>query len=256
MRLIPFPRRHRILWLVAIVLGVSAWGSWLAATGRTPGYGSQFDTTPAAAEPAAHQIDGAMPRVEPPEAPQEGSGPASLTGPTPAQVSHAAEIPPAGFTAGGDAVDFVLANMTDPLTFASAVAATVFTSRPDVAFGARVEAVMAVAALPPLGSPTDLHADLIAFAPDAGLGSSGAGISFSADSVAVSPWGSARINQLHLPDGAFAIDVTGHQLIDVTGHEPVSVAVTAGMTGACPPALTQCELDRIFPRTVAAELEQ
>jgi hypothetical protein len=256
MRLNPFPRRQRILWLVAIVLRVYACGAWLAATGRTPGYGSQFDSTPAAEEPAAHSIDGLMSRVVQHEAAQEGPGPASITGPAPAPVSQSAEIPPAGFTTGRDAVDFGLAGMTDPLTFASAVADTVFTSRANVAFGVRVEAVMAVAALPPLGSPTDLHADLLAFAPDAGLGSSGAAISFSADSVAVSPWGSARISQLHLPVGAFAIDVTGHQLIDVPGHDPVSVTVTVGMTGACPPALMQCELDRIFPRTVAAELEQ
>lgn len=256
MRLLPFLRRHRILWLVAIVLGVSAWGSWLAATGRTPGYGSQFDTTPAAAEPATHQVDGATLRIEQLEESQASFAPIGTSGPLPAPVSSAAEIPPAGAATSGDVVDFGLANMTDPLTFASAIAEAVFTSRPGVAFGARVEAVMAVAALPPLGSPTDLHADLLALAPDAGLGTSGARISFSADSVAVSPWGSARINQLHLPVGAFAIDVTGHQLIDVPGHDPVSVVVTAGMTGACPPALTQCELDRIFPRTVAAELEQ
>jgi hypothetical protein len=32
--------------------------------------------------------------------------------------------------------------------------------------------------------------------------------------------------------------------------------VTVGITGTCPPALTQCEIDRIFLRTVQQALQR
>lgn len=113
---------------------------------------------------------------------------------------------------------------------------------------------MAVAALPPIGSPAELAADLRRFDPDPVTRFGGGKVTFFADSVEPSPWAAARLDRLGLPAGSFAIDLTGSQLLTLPGHQPVSVSVTVGITGACPPALTQCEIDRIFPRTVAQEL--
>lgn len=144
--------------------------------------------------------------------------------------------------------------MTDPLAFARAVARTVLTYAPGTDLAARTNAVMAVAAFPPIGSPTELAADLSGFDPDPQARYGGGTETFVADSISPSPWAAARLDQLGLPAGSFAIDVMGSQLLTLPGHQPVSVSVTLGITGACPPALTQCEVDRIFPRAVAQEL--
>lgn len=144
--------------------------------------------------------------------------------------------------------------MTDPLVFAGAVADVVLSYAPGEDPEARADAVLAVAALPPIGSPQELAADLDRLAPTPALGSSGATVEFAPDSVTPSAWAASRMDQLRLPLGSFAIDVTGTQIVTVPGHDPVSISVTIGITGACPPALPQCEIDRIFPRTIAQEL--
>lgn len=144
--------------------------------------------------------------------------------------------------------------MADPLGFAREVADVLLTFSSGRDLGARTDAVMAVAALPPIGSPSELAADLSGFDPDPVVRYDGGTTTFVSDLITPSPWAAARLGRLGLPAGSFAIDVTGSQLVTYPGHQPVSVAVTVGITGACPPALTQCEIDRIFPRSVAAEL--
>ncbi len=264
MQLIPLPRRHRVLWLIAAVLAVSAWGSWLASTGRTPDYGNGFANVPlstSAAAPVARPAD--VPDVA------ELLMTSSAAAPTPkagAVRGHSTTtgswaVPSKSAARSHGSADGVavsspasLAGTTDSLTFARAVARTVLTYSPDVDLGSRTTAVMAVAALPPIGSPSELAADLTSFDPDPVTRYGGGTITFIPDSITPSTWAAARLDQLGLPAGSFAIDVTGSQLVTYPGHQPVSVAVTVGITGACPPALTQCEIDRIFPRTVAQEL--
>lgn len=266
MRLLPLPRRHRLLWLIAAVLAVSAWGSWLASTGRATDYGDGFahvPFSPSASVPAAR-----APGV--PDVAQRlvTSAPASPN-PTTAAVSARSTVAPSvrspsaseamsGAAAPGVAASLPadLAGMTDPLVFARAVAHTVLTFSPGMDLGARTTAVMAVAALPPIGSPSELAADLSGFDPDPVARQGGGTVTFAPDSISPSPWAASRLDQLGLPAGSFAIDVTGNQLVSLPGHQPVSVAVIVGITGACPPALTQCEIDRIFPRTIRQELEQ
>lgn len=144
--------------------------------------------------------------------------------------------------------------MTDPVDFARAVADAVLTFAPGTDLDARADALMAVVALPPIGSPAELTADLRRFDPDPVTRYGAGTVTFIADSIAPSPWATGRLHRLGLPEGSFAIDVTGNQLLTLPGHAPVKVSVVLGITGACPPALVQCEIDRIFPRTVAQEL--
>jgi hypothetical protein len=264
MRLIPLPRRHRVIWIVAAVLGVSAWGSWMASSGRTFDYGSGATSL----APAATPIPTSTPVTAMPDAAVVASVP--LTGMTdPAAGLHPQSSAPrlvvvADRPTGraGDAGASVvvaaprpdLASVEEPLVFAGAVADVVLSYAPGEGPDARADAVLAVAALPPIGSPQELAADLDRLAATPALVSSGATVEFAPDSVAPSAWAASRMEQLRLPLGSFAIDVTGTQIVTVPGHDPVSISVTIGITGACPPALTQCEIDRIFPRTIAQEL--
>lgn len=253
-----------MLWLIAAVLGVSAWGSWLASTGPTPDYGSGFAHAP-------FSQSASPPVSRPPGVPDVAellmTSPSAGPHPTTAAVKVAGSVsdPASAPTTSAKRTDGAatalsvsspaeLAGMTDPLAFARAVADTVLTYSPEVDLGARTNAVMAVAALPPIGSPAELAADLRRFDPDPVTRYGGGTVTFAAGSVEPSPWAAARLDRLGLPAGSFAIDVTGNQLLTLPGHQPVSVSVTVGITGACPPALTQCEIDRIFPRTVAQEL--
>jgi hypothetical protein len=261
MRIVSFPRRHRALWIAAAVVGFAAWGSWLASTGRATDYGSGFAHVPFAATAAASVSPAlSVPRlVEPPM-----TSPSAVPRPAAAAASadaagHGAPAGPSTHEASGTAVadrpvSAGLAGITDPLVFARAVADTVLGYPAGQDHAARVDAVMAVTALPPIGSPEELAADLGQLAPAQALTASGATVSFLSDAVTPSAWAASRIEQLRLPPGSFAIDVTGSQVVTVPGHDPVTVPVTIGITGACPPALTQCEIDRIFPRTVAEEL--
>jgi hypothetical protein len=264
MRLVPLPRRHRVLWLIAAVLAFSAWGSWLAATGRTPDYADGFAHVPLSTSVAApvSRTPGVPDVAEllmtsSPAVPRPTAVAArvhSTAAGSPAAPATSAARP--GGSAAGVAVSppADLAAMTDPLAFARAVTRTVLTFSQRVDLAARTAAVMAVAALPPIGSPSELAADLTSFDPDPVTRYGGGTITFIPDAITPSPWAAARLDRLGLPAGSFAIDVTGNQLVTYFGHQPVSVAVTVGITGACPPALTQCEIDRIFPRTVAQEL--
>lgn len=260
MRLIPLPRRHRALWIVAAVLGISAWGSWLASSGRTFDYGSGATSLAPAATPT--------PGASTPDVAVVASMPSTgMTDLAAEPYPHTsapglvviADRPTAG--AGDDEGSVVvaaprsdLAGVTDPLVFAGAIADVVLSYAPGEDPEARADAVLAVAALPPIGSPQELAADLDRLAPAPALVSSGATVEFVPDSVAPSAWAASRMDQLRLPLGSFAIDVTGTQIVTVPGHDPVSISVTIGITGACPPALTQCEIDRIFPRTIVQEL--
>ncbi len=262
MRLIPFPRRHRALWLIAAVLGVSAWGSWLVATGRSPDYTSGYTVFPATQAAAPVSRPSSLPDVADLLATPSAAAP-DPTATAAAGVSTAGRSParPVASKSAGVAESSVpvsasanLTGMTDPLAFARAVAVMLLTYSPETDLDARAGVVMAVAALPPTGSPTELQADLTRFSPDPVLSYGGATVTFAADAVAPSPWAATRLAELRLPAGSFAIDVTGNQLLTLPGHQPVSVSVTVGITGACPPALVQCEIDRIFPRTVAQEL--
>lgn len=267
MRLVPLPRRHRALWIVAAVLGIAAWGSWLASSGRTFDYGSGATSL----APAATPVPTSTPVTVMPDVAVVASVP--LTGMTdpaaePYPQSSAVSAPglvvvadrPTGRAGGAGASVVVaaprsdLAGMTDPLVFAGAVAVVVLSYAPGEHPEARADAVLAVAALPPIGSPQELAADLDRLTPTPALVSSDATVEFAPDSVVPSAWAASRMDQLRLPLGSFAIDVTGTQIVTVPGHDPVSISVTIGVTGACPPALTQCEIDRIFPRTIAQEL--
>jgi hypothetical protein len=254
-----FPRRHRVLWIVVAVLGISAWGSWLAESGRTIDYGSGFASNPSASS--------ATPTAGGSRASRAPS--AGMTGPSTGQDPLATGIqrpglvvagPPrsggddSGTTAASTASRSVLAGVTDPLVFARALAGVVLSYGPGDWPDGTADVVLAVAALPPIGSPQELAADLKRFTPDSALDSDGATVTFTADSAIPSAWAASRLAELGLPAGSFVIDVTGTQIIAVPGHDPVSVAVTLGVSGACPPALMQCEVDRIFPRTVAQEL--
>jgi hypothetical protein len=261
MRIVPFPRRHRALWIIAAVVGFAAWGSWLASTGRATDYGSGFAHVPFAATAAASVSPApSVPRlVEPPmtspaAVPQPAAAPASAEAARPGAPAGPSTREPSGTAVAGGPVSAGLAGMTDPPAFARAVTDTVLAYPAGQDRTARVDAVMAVAALPPIGSPQELAADLGRLAPAPALTASGATVSFSPDAVIPSAWAASRIEQLRLPPGSFAIDVTGSQVVTVPGHDPVTVPVTIGITGACPPALVQCEIDRIFPRTVAEEL--
>ncbi|MBN9608875.1 MAG: hypothetical protein J0I11_06095 [Actinobacteria bacterium] len=259
MRIIPFPRRHRALWIAAAVLGVSAWGTWLASSGRTFDYGSGATSLAPAATPT--------PGASTPDVAVVASMPSTgMTDLAAEPYPHTsapglvviADRPTAGV--GDDEGSVVvaaprsdLAGVTDPLAFAGAVADVVLSFGPEED-PARADVVLAVAALPPIGAPQELAADLDRLAPAPALVSSGATVEFAPDLVAPSAWAAPRMDQLRLPLGSFAIDVTGTQIVTVPGHDPVSISVTIGVTGACPPALPQCEIDRIFPRTVAQEL--
>jgi hypothetical protein len=259
MRLIPLPRRHRALWVIAAVVGFSAWGSWLASTGRATDYGSGFAHAPfgastAATAPLAPRVSRLVepPMTSPSAAPNPttSANPVADAHPSPAAAPRSSSDP----SAVAISLPAGLAGMTDPLVFARAVSDTVLAYPAGQDRAVRVDAVMAVAALPPIGSPQELAADLDRLAPAPALTASGATVSFSPDSATPSAWAASRIEQLRLPPGSFAIDVAGSQVVTVPGHGPVTVSVTIGVTGACPPALVQCEVDRIFPRTVAAEL--
>ncbi len=261
MRIVPLPRRHRALWIIAAVVGFSAWGSWLASTGRATDYGSGFAHAPFATSMAATapSAPSGSRLVEPPmTSPSTTPRPATAAASTPVtgSATFAGPATPIGTaaSAAGDSLPAGLAGMTDPLAFARAVADTVLAYPAGHGRTAQTDAVMAVAALPPIGSPQELATDLDRLAAATALTTSGASVSFSPDAVTPSAWAASRIEQLRLPPGSFAIDVTGSQVVTVPGHDPVAVPVTIGITGACPPALVQCEIDRIFPRTVAQEL--
>lgn len=263
MRLIPLPRRHRALWLIAAVLGVSAWGSWLASTGRTFDYGSGATSLAPAAisTPAASTPDAAIVASVPSAGmtdPAAGPYPQLSAASAPGLVVIADRPTGRPGDAGASLVVAAprsdLAGVTDPLVFAGAVADVVLSYGPGEKVVSRADAVLAVAALPPIGSPQELAADLDRLAPAPALVSSGVTVEFAPDSVTPSAWAASRMDQLRLPLGSFAIDVTGSQVVTVPAHDPVSVMVTIGVTGACPPTLTQCEIDRIFPRTIAQEL--
>ena len=284
MRLLPLPRRHRLLWLAAAVLAASAWGSWLASTGRAADYGNGFAHVPfsqSASVPVSRPAG--VPDVAELLVTSPGGAPLSMAtaskvaasgtnhpvappasdvrsgaAATGSALSASSSVDRSGVAGSGAAVSSPvdLAGMTDPLVFARAVAHAVLSFCPDTDLGARTDAVMAVAALPPIGSPSELAADLSGFDPDPVARHGGGTVTFIPDSIAPSPWATSRLDQLGLPAGSFAIDVTGNQLVNLPGHQPLPVTVTVGITGACPPALVQCEIDRIFPRTIRQELEQ
>lgn len=140
--------------------------------------------------------------------------------------------------------------------FARRVASVLLSYDTGTDFAARTASVMAVAALPPLGNPAELKSDLTRYTPDPAAVGDGVSVRFAVDRVSVSAWAATRITRLHLPDGSFGIDVVGRQVITQPGTAAVTVSVTLGMTGACPPALAQCELDRVFPQTVRQELDR
>lgn len=261
MRIVPFPRRHRALWIIAAVLGISAWGSWLASTGRATDYGSgfahvPFATTAAAPVPPAPSVSGLVepPMTSPFAAPRPAAAAATAEAAGPDAADESATSIATATVAAGGSQSAGLAGKRDPLVFARAVADAVLAYPAGQDHTARVDRVMAVSALPPIGSPQELAADLDRLAPAPALTASGAAVSFSPNAVTPSVWAASRIEQLRMPAGSFAIDVTGSQVVTVPGHDPVTVPVTIGITGACPPALVQCEIDRIFPRTVAEEL--
>lgn len=251
MGLIPLPRRHRMWWLLAAVLAVAAWGSWLAATGRTPDYsnGTWGTASPTSQSPAASGVPISSERADMTSRPATTSAPSVLTesvagaSTSPQDLTHVLAPEPRSF-----------ASMTDPVAFARAISDVVLSYKPDTNFEQRNTAVLAVAALPPLGSPAELAGDLEAFTPHDSENQADRTVTFAADSVASSSWASARFPPLGLPEGVFAIDVVGTQTITAPGESPLSASVTLGITGACPPALTQCEIDRIFPKTVQQAL--
>lgn len=259
MRIIPLPRRHRLLWLVVVVLAFSAWGSWLAATGRATDYGASTwlrgssapTATPPFAGADATQVSAGsagspeMTTSAPPPAPGMTASP-SIPGTR--MTTYSSELRPE------PAAPAALSGFTDPIAFAGVVAVLVLSYDPATDLTARTDRVMAVAALPPIGSPAELAADLHRLTQDPVLSYGDATVTFAPDSIQPSQWATARLDELKLPAGSFAIDVTGSQLIALPGQRPVSVSVTVGITGACPPALNQCEIDRIFPRTVAQQL--
>ncbi len=228
-------RRHRLLYLVLAILAFSTWGLWLAHTGRATDYS---DT--AALGAAATAVTN-----------------------TPAAVAPAADstvLASRSTAIGASATSRVgsssgLAGIADPAVFARRVAAVLLSYDTGTDFAARTASVMAVAALPPLGNPAELTTDLARYTPKPAAGG-GESVRFVADRVTVSAWAAARIAQLHLPDGSFGVDVTGRQTITQPGTAAVTVSVTLGITGACPPALAQCELDRVFPQTVRQELDR
>lgn len=266
MRLLPFPRRHRVLWLIAAFLGVSAWGFWLVSTGRTTDYANGYThiSISRSALPPTSPAPG-VPDVAELLLTSSAGVPRSSATATATEVATSVSDPAAAPTASARRADHAapdvavssradLTGMADPIVFARAAAGTVLSYAPGADLGARADVVMAVAALPPIGSPAELAADLRRFDPDSVTRYGGGTLTFIADSVEPSSWAAGRLDRLGLPAGSFAIDVTGSQLIALPGHAPVSVSVTVGITGACPPALAQCEIDRIFPRTVAQEL--
>jgi hypothetical protein len=264
MRLLPFPRRHRALWLIAAVLGIAAWGAWLVSTGRTTDYSSGYSHTSAPESvpqsgshesrvPDAAGLLVTLSSVAPHPTAAAGAAAARNRGQlsgfaTPERTTSSATSPVAVSSPAS------LVGMTDSLAFARTVATILLTYAPTTDLTARTDAVMAVAALPPIGAPAELAADVRQFDPDPVTRYGDGTVTFAAGSVAPSPWAEGRLDRLGLPTGSFAIDVTGSQLLALPGHAPVSVSVTFGITGACPPALSQCEIDRIFPRTVAQEL--
>lgn len=237
-------RRHRLLILVVIVLGVAAWGSWLAATGRTTSYGDgaalpagPLIATPAAAAPAGGAHGPVVPSTAAPSSPAPKTG---MT--TPSTVHDPAALPAVSLT-----------GVTDPKVFAERIARLVFAYRPDTDFEARDAQVMAVAALPPLGDPTALASDLAKFTPDTATHTAAptTPVSFRLDGASTSQWIATQAGRLHLPDGTFGVDVTGSQTI--TGPAGATeIPVLLGVLGVCPPATVQCEIDRIFPQAVQA----
>lgn len=239
-------RRHWILTLVLVVLGVSVWGSWLAETGRATHYADSSSL------PFATSTSANIPPI--PDLSQVLMTPSRPVGSAPSP-SPSMTLPPASQVPGAPHA-LSLAGVTDPAVFARRVAILVLSYDADTDFAARTDAVMAVAALPPIGSPSELAADLAAFTPIGGAAAHAGSVVFTVRSVVSSAWAAGRIDALGLPSGSFAIDVTGTQVIsaDPAGRDSIPVAAVVGITGACPPALVQCEIDRIFPNTVEQEL--
>ena len=232
-------RRHRLLYLVLAILAFSTWGLWLAHTGRATDYS---DTVPVDAPARAARAVPRTPGAATPAAPS--IVPASASAPVRASATS-----PAGSSS-------TLAGISTPTVFARRVASLLLSYDTGTDFAARTASVMAVAALPPLGNPAELKEDLTRYTPDPSSAGDGVSVRFAVDRVSVSAWAATRIARLHLPTGSFAVDVTGRQIIDRPGTAAVTVSVTLGMTGACPPALAQCELDRVFPQTVRQELDR
>ncbi len=232
-------RRHRLLYLVLAILAFSTWGLWLAHTGRATDYSNTVPVDkPDPAATAVTKTPGAA---------------------TPAATSA---VLASGSTAiGASATSRVgssstLAGISEPAVFARRVASVLLSYDTGTDFTARAASVMAVAALPPLGNPAELKSDLARYTPDPAAVGDGVSVRFAVDRASVSAWAATRIARLHLPDGSFGIDVTGRQIITRLGMAAVTVSVTLGLTGACPPALAQCELDRVFPQTVRQELDR
>lgn len=238
-------RRHWVITVVLVVLGVSAWGSWLARTGRADDYGRPsslpFPASSASSPPTVPDVSW----ISMPSSQSTGNAePTSLS----MTVSSSEPVPV-------ETHSLALAGLDDPMIFARRMVEVMLSYDGDTDFAARNDAVMAVAALPPIGSPPELAADLAAFTPTDDAAAKAASVVFTAQSVVPSAWAAGRITQLHMPSGSFAIDVTGIQSIrGATGGDGIPVAVTVGITGACPPTLVQCEIDQIFPNTVEQEL--
>jgi hypothetical protein len=229
-------RRHRLLYLVLAILAFSTWGLWLGHTGRATDYS---DTVPVDAD--ARGVTNA---------------PAAAASAAISTVFASASAPAGAAVTSPAGSSSTLAGISTPTVFARRVASLLLSYDAGTDFAARTGSVMAVAALPPLGNPTELKSDLTRLMPDPSSAGDGVSVRFAVDRVSVSAWAATRIARLHLPDGSFAVDVTGRQIIDRPGTAAVTVTVTLGMTGACPPALAQCELDRVFPQTVRQELDR
>ena len=229
-------RRHRLLYLVLAILAFSTWGLWLAHTGRATDYS---DTVP---------VDAAARAVTNPSADAASADISTVFASASAPVRASATS-----SAGSSST---LAGISTPTVFARRVASLLLSYDAGTDFATRTASVMAVAALPPLGNPAELKEDLTRYTPNPAVAGDGVSVRVAVDRVSVSAWAATRIARLHLPTGSFAVDVTGRQIITQPGTAPVTVSVTLGMTGACPPALAQCELDRVFPQTVRQELDR
>src|SRR5699024_2959292 len=100
-----------------------------------------------------------------------------------------------------------LTAVEDPIVFARRVARVVLSYDADTDFTARTDRLMTVAALPPIGAPSELAADLAGFTPHGDGAATAGSVVFTADSVVPSAWATGRIERLHLPSGSFAIDL-------------------------------------------------
>ena len=146
----------------------------------------------------------------------------------------------------------LVGGMTNHLDFTRAVAGVLLAYDSSTDFPTRNADLLRAAAPPPYGDPTGLTDDLIRFTPSGAalesLHAAGSEVTVELSEVTVSGWAERRLDEIGVSAGVHGVDVTGVQTITTRDTPPVSIPVELGVIVVCPPTVSFCTLERIYPQ--------